>query len=66
MVEHCKQSLMEHPSRILEDSSANSNVDYGIKLKRFQRTKLATGLETILVIFWQPVAIFLLLFQEFA
>lgn len=29
MVECCKQSLVGHPSKSLEDSNAESNVDYG-------------------------------------
>lgn len=29
MVECCKQSLVGHSSKSLEDSSAESNVDYG-------------------------------------
>lgn len=29
MVECCKQSLVGHPSKSLEDSSAESNVNYG-------------------------------------
>lgn len=43
---------MGHLSRSLEDSSAERNVDCGGLLKKFQKGAiLATGLETILLIF---------------
>ena len=47
-----KQSIMGHTSKRIEDSGAESNVDYDGQLKRFQNKRIiANGLETILVIF---------------
>jgi hypothetical protein len=42
---------MSHLSRVLEDSSAESHMDYGGRRKRFKKRILATGLEAILVVF---------------
>jgi hypothetical protein len=45
VVEHFKWCLLGHPSKRIEDSNAESNLDYA-------GTILASGLENILV-FWQ-------------
>lgn len=52
MIEGCKRTLMCHPSRCLEDNSAESYVDYGDPVQEvLERTILAIGLETVPVIF---------------
>lgn len=58
VVECSKWGLMGHPSRSLEDQSAENNVGHGRASSQDQRgILLVTGLETILVIFWQRLCL---------
>jgi hypothetical protein len=53
-IEHFKQNLMSSTSRIVEDSSSESNVEYdgSVQFKKFQRRKIiVSGLKTVFVIF---------------